>query len=202
MIKESLNKKQLQSAISKKKLYDAAIHLFEEKGYFNTSIIDITSKVGLAKSSFYTHFKTKDEVLIEFFKYSDMQLIEHINSLPIHLSCKEKLYSIIKKSLKMNKEIGISFFEGIFDLRLSESSKIEFFWNNDRPLAVHIRKLIAQGQNSGELRNDLTSDEIYKIIKRSLNGANFEWCMYKGNFDLVESVIKHFSVLYDGLKEK
>ncbi len=49
-------------------ILDKAEKLIAEKGYASTKVEDITNECGIAKGSFYTYFKTKEEVLIEIFK--------------------------------------------------------------------------------------------------------------------------------------
>ncbi|MFB9442925.1 helix-turn-helix transcriptional regulator [Dactylosporangium vinaceum] len=41
----------------------AALELFEERGYEQTSVIDIAERAGLTKSTFFRHFRDKREVL-------------------------------------------------------------------------------------------------------------------------------------------
>ncbi|HEY0805626.1 MAG TPA: helix-turn-helix domain-containing protein [Pseudonocardiaceae bacterium] len=41
----------------------AALELFAERGYENTTVIDIARRAGLTKSTFFRHFKDKREVL-------------------------------------------------------------------------------------------------------------------------------------------
>jgi AcrR family transcriptional regulator len=41
----------------------AALELFAERGYENTTVIDIAQRAGLTKSSFFRHFQDKREVL-------------------------------------------------------------------------------------------------------------------------------------------
>ncbi|MGW7003822.1 helix-turn-helix domain-containing protein [Streptomyces sp. NPDC054933] len=45
------------------RLADAALELFTERGYENTTVIDIAKRAGLAKSTFFRHFQDKREVL-------------------------------------------------------------------------------------------------------------------------------------------
>jgi AcrR family transcriptional regulator len=45
------------------RLADAALDLFTERGYENTTVIDIAKRAGLAKSTFFRHFQDKREVL-------------------------------------------------------------------------------------------------------------------------------------------
>jgi AcrR family transcriptional regulator len=52
-----------KSEITRKKLIDAAIEVFGEKGYSKARITDITKKVGLTHAAFYAYFKDKDDLV-------------------------------------------------------------------------------------------------------------------------------------------
>lgn len=45
------------------RLATAALELFEERGYENTTVIEIAARAGLTKSTFFRHFSDKREVL-------------------------------------------------------------------------------------------------------------------------------------------
>jgi AcrR family transcriptional regulator len=45
------------------RLVEAALDLFAERGYENTTVIDIAERAGLTKSTFFRHFPDKREVL-------------------------------------------------------------------------------------------------------------------------------------------
>lgn len=45
------------------RLADAALELFAERGYENTTVLDIARRAGLTKSTFFRHFPNKREVL-------------------------------------------------------------------------------------------------------------------------------------------
>jgi AcrR family transcriptional regulator len=46
-----------------KRLTRAALDLFDERGYENTTVIDIAERAGLGKTTFFRHFRDKREVL-------------------------------------------------------------------------------------------------------------------------------------------
>ena len=48
---------------AKRRILDAAIRLFRERGYHGTTIRDIGSAVGLTSAALYRHFTNKDDVL-------------------------------------------------------------------------------------------------------------------------------------------
>ncbi|SHI52624.1 transcriptional regulator, TetR family [Dethiosulfatibacter aminovorans DSM 17477] len=68
-----------KSSETKKAIINAAIKLFEEKGYYNTNIKDIAGEVNIVHSSIYYYYKNKefiareifDLIIIEIFKIID-----------------------------------------------------------------------------------------------------------------------------------
>ncbi|NIU47890.1 MAG: TetR family transcriptional regulator, partial [Thermoplasmata archaeon] len=42
---------------------DTSVELFNEKGYYNTSVEDICDRMGVAKGLFYYYFKTKEDLV-------------------------------------------------------------------------------------------------------------------------------------------
>ncbi|WP_409291491.1 TetR/AcrR family transcriptional regulator [Peribacillus sp. SCS-37] len=51
-------------------IMDSAIRLFASKGFDSTSIQEIANTAGISKGAFYLHFKSKEGLLLEIFKYN------------------------------------------------------------------------------------------------------------------------------------
>lgn len=86
--------------VRRKEFIDAAAELFTEKGFDNTSVTDITNKVGLSHGSFFYYFKSKNEVMksviyesLNEIKYQIRILIENKD-----ISALEKLQTVLKWS--------------------------------------------------------------------------------------------------------
>lgn len=59
----------------------AALELFEERGYENTTVIEIAERAGLTKSTFFRHFPDKREVLFGAGAMTEL-LVNGLNSAP------------------------------------------------------------------------------------------------------------------------
>lgn len=72
---------------TRQKILDAAKELFLEKGYENTTILDIVNNMdGLTRGAFYHHFKSKEEVLDQiaedmFFENNPFATVQHLEGL-------------------------------------------------------------------------------------------------------------------------
>lgn len=49
---------------AREKLVDAAFDLFEERGFEQTTVDDVAQRAGLGRSTFFRHFRTKEDVVL------------------------------------------------------------------------------------------------------------------------------------------
>ena len=59
---------------TKDRIMDTAIDLFSRKGYEAVSVQEIAAAVGIKKSSIYSHFKSKDQILQSILSYFSKEL--------------------------------------------------------------------------------------------------------------------------------
>ena len=70
-----------KSNISKEQIIRAAAQVFFGEGFENATVDDIVKNAGIAKGSFYTYFKTRDEILTESIKYLSSERINSLKTL-------------------------------------------------------------------------------------------------------------------------
>src|SRR6201985_1675762 len=68
---ETTDRRSRRSAETRERLFLAAVHLFAEKGFAETTVEDITNAADVGKGTFFNYFPSKEHLLIAF---SDMQL--------------------------------------------------------------------------------------------------------------------------------
>lgn len=150
-----MNKKQLQSEQTRKRIGDAARHLFVQKGYKATSIEDITAATGSSKGNIYYHFKSKEGLFLYLMDEWDREWIakwqekEHR-----YVTATEKMYGFAEQMVSEDLNHPLT------------KAADEFFVGNDKTCEVedrlaemvagHLafnRTLIQEGIDSGEFRN-------------------------------------------------
>ncbi len=72
-----------RTAITKRRLYDAAIELIGERGYDNTSVDDIVEAAGMAKGTVYYHFTGKAELFESLIRERMGSLVERFREIEV-----------------------------------------------------------------------------------------------------------------------
>ncbi|MGX8699610.1 MAG: TetR/AcrR family transcriptional regulator, partial [bacterium] len=86
---------------TKERILAAALELFSERGYSGTNIREITASLGLAKSSMYKHFESKEAIwnalLDEMIAYYGERFgsAEHLPPVP------DSLEGLVEETLRM-----------------------------------------------------------------------------------------------------
>ena len=85
----------------KRKILEKAFELFRKNGYKDTKVEDITRKLGISKGSFYTYFKTKEELLYELLENVKKSEMERYSKVEIDENPKKLWKILLKKDLKV-----------------------------------------------------------------------------------------------------
>ncbi len=177
-------KKNIEKDSLRQTIMDAAWDLFYKKGYENTTINDIIRQAGTSKGGFYYYFKAKDELLNSLYSFFDQEY--------------EKFYKTMDKSLNsliQLKQLGqyVSYFiEGnvspeflcaLYKSQLSNQTQ-ENFLSTDRYYIKLVKKIIAEGQKKGEIRDDIPVDKLAHHVLVIERGIFVDWCVQAGSFSL------------------
>lgn len=58
------------------------------------------------------------------------------------------------------------------------------FASDKRAFISFIRKAIQEGQDKGIIRQDISADELSKIVVSFSRGITYDWCLNDGSYDL------------------
>src|SRR5690349_7812130 len=65
---------------TRQRIYDAAMEIFRRDGFENARVDDVAKAAGVSHGTFYFHFATKDEVLIQCLRASEVRVGEAIEA--------------------------------------------------------------------------------------------------------------------------
>lgn len=166
-----LERKKGKKNQKRKKILDKAWELFRKNGYEETKVEDITRELGVSKGSFYTYFKTKDEVLYEILERIKKENEERISKINVNQEPNKILedYVISKMNyiVKLLNNMKIS----SINRNLSNSKLKNFFEELKKVSIEFIKKNIVEKFNkiNGNKYNlEIISEFVYLAIEEFL----------------------------------
>jgi len=165
----------------KSEILDAALELFVEKGYHETTILDIANAAGLTKGGVYHYLKSKDEILYllhDRFIDEGLRRLKKIESEPI--PPKEKFLKLLKAHLNIIHEYkdDITFFFKEFD-KLPKD-KYEIVKKKRDEYENIFVKVLEEGRVQGVFDVENSRIAIFYI----LGSSNFMYQWYDPNGEL------------------
>jgi AcrR family transcriptional regulator len=144
---------EVQIQQQRRMIYKAAIQLFQQKGFYETSMREIATAAKVGKSTLYDYFKSKDEILVSYFITEILDLKKRAEEICLQeLSSTEKIQRIMKMHLAYLLSQKQTF------LRLSLEAQRLPLESQDQIQAVRhsyqdmIRALVEEGVGRGEFR--------------------------------------------------
>ena len=171
---------------TKGRIVSAAWKLFYDKGYDDTTIEDIVWESGTSKGSFYHYFESKDALLSSLSylfdnKYEELekQIPEDMNAIDTLLFLNTELFDMIENS------IDIGLLSRLFSTQLITKGE-QSLLDRDRFYYKFIKKIVALGQERGEITNSMTAKEIMRFYALCERALMYDWCLCKGDYSLKE----------------
>lgn len=162
----------------------AAWKLFYEQGYDDTTVEDIIFESGTSKGSFYHYFNGKDALLssLSFLfdeKYEELmaEIDPEMNSFDQLMFLNRELFGMIEN------QVSIDLLARLFSSQLVTKGERHLLDHN-RTYYKTLRQIIAAGQAKGELRQDMTVNEIAKLYALCERGIMYDWCICGGEYSI------------------
>lgn len=196
-----ITKRQLQAIQSRDKIFASAVGLFQRKGFDNVTIEEICAEAGVSKGLFYNYFSSKEEIFVAEFNQVE-HLFEQIRaSFGPTDTCIEKLLISVERILRYVLDFGDTL--GRDALRIVYINALRrpnsFLMDRDRQYFSLIAEIIQCGQQSGEIRTDISVEEIRELITTHVFGCYFVWIAAEG-FDIQKEMRSHLTMIVDGIR--
>ena len=171
---------------TKSKIVDAAWRLFYEQGYDDTTVEDIIYESGTSKGSFYHYFAGKDALLSSLSYLFDEKYEEIEEQIDPEMGSFDKLMFYNDELFKMiENRISIDLLARLYSSQLITKSE-KHLLDRNRTYYKLLRQTISVGQESGELRSDVSANEIVKAYALCERAILYDWCICNGEYALRE----------------
>lgn len=192
------DRRQRRSLEIRERLFRAALKLFAEKGFAETTVEDITNAADVGKGTFFNHFPSKDHMLIGF---TDMQLGKLQDAVNNMRESNEPMPAFLRKlSVRMTEEPARApdVVRAILLANLSNSSVRKTMQEKHARMLGLVTQLMEIGQQRGEFRSDLPASELAQVFRQTVFGTLLMWSVY-GDATLPDRINTALNVLWMGL---
>lgn len=193
-----------KSKETKEKIYNSAYQLFNTYDYDDVTIDMIVKLAGVAKGSFYVHFKSKDALIqaliLDYVKKIDADYKAHFEGLPEDMPVSDIILSMVGRiSDVITGTIGYDRMNTLYRVQLSKTMNISSLSDINRDLYRIFAYLITKGYEKGELSSNISAESLTRHMIISFRGLVYEWCLHYPDFDLKEQALCHYKILMNGL---
>jgi len=163
---------------------EVAWALFDEKGYDNVSVDEIISKAGSSKGAFYHYFASKDELLSALPEKFDADYDEWATLVDPSMHSADKIIALARFVCK-NMELKLSrqVITLIYSTQLITRGQ-KFLIAENRKYFELLNQYIAEGQEQGEISDEIACTELSQILDILLRGLIYDWCLRSGAYSL------------------
>ncbi|AZR72697.1 hypothetical protein BBF96_04400 [Anoxybacter fermentans] len=191
-----------QSNKTRENILKAAMELFAEKGFHETSMAAIAKRAGLGKGTLYWHFSSKDELFKQLISEKGEGLFRQLREL---LNQKFSPEKILKEFIRIklifmieNRELSqillnnMQFTDQEFKLKLFQRHK---------EMVQELQKIIQRGMDEGIFRRGSSRDTAVAIIGM-INSMNSILFFEDEDIDITEKVEFLYRMIMCGIKNE
>ena len=167
------------------RIISAAWKLFYDQGYENTTVEDIVFESETSKGSFYHYFEGKDALLGTLAYVFDEKYEELQRIIPPDMPAMEKLGYLNHELFAMvESSVSMDLLTRLLSTQLLAKGE-KHLLDRDRTYFRLLRRIISEGQESGELTKTRTVNEILKAYALWERALLYDWCLCGGDYSLV-----------------
>jgi AcrR family transcriptional regulator len=178
-----MGKRQIAALETRRRIIAAAEKLIREKGFENVGVSDITDEAGVAKGSFYTYFRRKEDIVCEIAQNKFVSVEERAKT---EGDVCGQISSFLTESMKYIVDTGLN----ICQQWVRNVAEPEDEPGKDK-LAYDtgvIRAAFASAVERGELISDTPVDELADTVAAEYYGAVFVWAITDGKTDPLKTL--------------
>ena len=192
------DRRERRSAETRERLFRAALKLFADNGFAETTVEDITNAADVGKGTFFNYFPSKEHILIAF---SDMQIAKLRTAMENLRQGHESIHDFLRNlSVRMTEEPAKSpeVIRAILQANLSSSSVRGLMKEKHQRAEALLTELVQIAQDRGECRRDFSALHLAQVIRQITLGTWLTWSVW-GDASLPERITTALDVLWSGL---
>jgi len=148
------------------RIIETAIRLFYKQGYSNTGINQIIEEAGIAKSTLYEHFPSKEDLLVAYLEITGVETVKVLKeTADKKANARDKILAIfdyLEELVGMDDFYGCHFLNMVYELP-AEAVRIKGLVKKQKDAVRMLFENILSEKGQGHL-----ADEVYTVFEGAL----------------------------------
>lgn len=167
------------------RILEAAVKIFAEQGFFQSTISQIAKEAGVADGTIYLYFKNKDDILVHFFSYKAKQIFNRFREdVDRADNAIDKLRSLVRRHLdefQRDRDMAV-----VYQVEIHQSRRLieEQIKAMSKLYLNIITEIVERGQEEGCLRKDLYVSLVKRFILGAIDEVINTWLHAGSQYDL------------------
>lgn len=191
--------------LRERQIKEAALRLFSEKGFHNTTITQIAGAADLGKGTIYWYWRSKEALA---FSLVEEMLADFLSNIE---RARDGEGPVIERFERLVAEVAELYYRETEYLRLLWKFRVDrsYIFNEEytrRVTSYYVRmrealeSLLEQGMESGELRV-MDSKRMAFIILGIAEGLELEWLENEEELSMREALVEVMEILFSNLRK-
>ena len=184
----------------RRRLFDAAMRLYVERGFDAVTVEQVTAAADVAKGTFFNYYPTKTHVLLEYHG----RITAEATAAGARLrggSSRELFARFLRKMAAIARREGPAF--DLLVRQVVAQPQLGAAEEQSAPAVLELYgRFLRVGIASGELRRGLDTHLASLVIGDLWTGTILEWVMSGRAFPLDQRLLRKLDLLFDGLCER
>ncbi|MDO3411546.1 TetR/AcrR family transcriptional regulator [Saccharibacillus sp. CPCC 101409] len=179
---------------TKEAFLSTSINLFNKYGFEQVTINRICKEINVTKTAFYYYFKSKDDLITEFFSFdrliSDTDLADLLSVADYADQAMKAMEIYVKHIVRLGVEMTKE------NYRIQLRNQVLPLDKSRSPLLGNlIPGLLQRAKEAGQIQNPAKAEELLDSMCNMANGVILNWAVLGGTFDILEETRKRFEIL-------
>ncbi|CAI6043444.1 TetR/AcrR family transcriptional regulator [Cohnella sp. JJ-181] len=179
---------------TKEAILTTSIELFNKYGFEQVTINQICKEINVTKTAFYYHFKSKDELISDFFSFENMVSNDDLLNLLSVTDFADQAMKAMEIFVKHIVRLGVEMTKENYRVHLRNQIP-PLDKSKSSLLGSVIPTLIQRAKDAGQLKNPASAEDLLDSMCNIANGVILNWAIMGGSFDVLEETRKRFAIL-------
>lgn len=177
-------------------ILSSAKELFASRGFDEVTIKEICAHAGVANSTFYYHFKTKEELLHGLRAQDELPIRSELLNIMRTPNLLEQVIAVcmirVSRAEHHGHTITAQYYKAIIGKETDGDDLEEEHAQEDQMISVLIRR----AQQEGVIRSDIATDALVDAAIRLTRGVIMDWCAAGGSMNMRGEVRRMLLTLF------